>query len=90
MPNETKQLAADSTVVFDLMDDLKNAWDKILAEYHEPVSGVDLMIVVHNFHKLVLQNMAADRPADQRWAFLELAEKTFREAMEKARGPRPW
>ena len=61
---------ANRQVVFDLVEDLRAAWEKILNDYADGrtsagdlqterggVRYVDAMMAVHNFHKLALDNI---------------------------------
>lgn len=60
---------ADKRVVFDLLEDLRGAWEKILNDYARThvltterggVRYVDAWMACHNFFKLALDNVAAE------------------------------
>lgn len=60
---------ADLSIVFDLLEDLRAAWEQILNDYARQhalaterggVRYVDSMMAVHNFHKLALDHIVAE------------------------------
>ena len=83
---------ADKRVVFDLLDDLRRAWEQILNEYartHElqtergGVRYVDGWMACHNFFKLALDHLVSEAGLDGEAAaqvFLGAGE-TFQMAM---------
>jgi hypothetical protein len=78
-------LGAEKRRVFDLLDELRRAWEKILNDYHEDVPFVDGLMALHNFHKLGLDHIVAEarmrgEPAAQ---FFLMAAATFQIAMAK-------
>jgi len=83
---------ADRKVVFDLLEDLRAAWEKILNDYADSkdlqtarggVRYVDAWMACHNFFKLALDNMARDAGLEGEAAALLFgaAGETFQMAM---------
>ena len=83
---------ADKRVVFDLLDELRLAWEKILNEYAEThrleterggVRYVDGWMACHNFFKLALDNLVSEgRLTGEAAAQVYLgAGETFQKAM---------
>lgn len=69
MPQPEAMGFADRKVVFDLLEDLRAAWERILNDYaHEHeletqrggVRYVDAQMAVHNFFKLALDNIVRE------------------------------
>lgn len=77
------EFAADPTRVFNLLEDLRRAWETILNGYHEQVPFMDGMMALHNFHKLGLDHIVAEAQVTgvQAAVFFEMAAATFEKAM---------
>ena len=69
MPQPEPMGFADRKVVFDLLEDLRAAWETILNDYARQhdlatqrggVRYVDAQMAVHNFFKLALDNIARE------------------------------
>lgn len=88
---------ADLKVVFDLLEDLRKAWEQILNNYAEGITSMgnlpterggvrylDAWMTGHNFYKLLLDNLVADANLTGEAAaqFYLGASATFRKAME--------
>jgi hypothetical protein len=76
---------ADKTRVFDLTEDLRKAFEKILNEYHEDVPFIDAFMAVHNFHKLVVLDLI-DRQGltgNAKKIFKKMAVDTFTTGMRQ-------
>ncbi len=59
--SQLKAGAANPRVVFDLLEDLRGQFEKIVSEYHGDVTISDIFMLSHNLHKLVVQNLVAGR-----------------------------
>lgn len=83
---EVPALTADKRRVFDLMDELRLAWERILTDAREPIPYIDGFMAVHNFHKLALDHIItqeAGLSGEAAARLFELAAGTFRRAMEQ-------
>jgi hypothetical protein len=79
-----KIASADRQRVFDLTEDLRKFYEKILNEYHEDVPYLDSFMVVHNFHKLIVLDIAQKEKITGKalTAFKKMAVDTFTEGMK--------
>lgn len=92
---EAPEFRADKRRVFDLLDELRRAWERILNDHHEAVPYVDGLMALHNFHKLGLDHIAqeAGMVGETAAQFFLMASATFERAMAtRAAGCRaqPW
>lgn len=87
-----KITSADSHRVFYLTDDLRKAFEKILSEYHEDVPYIDAFMAVHNFHKLVILDIAEkEKFTDTKLAmFKKMAVDTFAIELQRNRHAIVW
>lgn len=64
MPQPEAMGFGDRKVIFDLLEDLRAAWETILNDYARQHDGgvryVDAHMAVHNFFKLVLDNIVRE------------------------------
>lgn len=76
---------ADKRVVFDLLEDLRQAWERILNSYHKRVGYVNGLMAVHNFHKLALDHIVEEAclPPKEAAMVFAMARTTFVKAMEE-------
>lgn len=82
-------ISGNLSVVFDLVDELRRAWERILNEYpmqkgHKPVDYIDGAMAVHNFHKLALDHVITEAAMDVPHAevFLRAMRDTFSQAID--------
>lgn len=82
-------ITANRTVVFDLLDELRLAWQGILNAYpeqkgHGVIDYMDGCMAVHNFHKLALDHVITEAAMDapHAEAFLMAMRDTFSQAIE--------
>lgn len=84
---------ADAVVVFDGLDTLRQAFDRFTETYHRRISPKDALMIGHNIHKLILQNVIArlveepDCPSPEavKDMMIDIAETTWREALDALR-----
>ncbi len=80
---------ADPVKVFDLVEHLRKAFDGFFAQSLElqpsEYSKIDIMMAVHNFHKLVIQHLGQDCEEQVRNLLFEISSTTYRMAMDKLR-----
>lgn len=74
---------ADQVIVFDGMEHLRQAFNAFSQSYHKPMSGLDRLMISHNFHKLVIQHIAEEMPAAYRTTIFEIADATWTKAMQE-------
>ena len=76
---------ANPALVFDLMDELRIAFEKFINTHGKPVGYMDAFMAAHNFHKLIVTDIAirAELPPEERACFYDMALETFRVAVEK-------
>lgn len=78
-----KPSGVERVVVFDMMDHLRRAFEDFLNTYHKPISDMERLMGIHNFHKFIVIEIA-DRmqfTGDERAVFLRTARDTFDKAM---------
>lgn len=77
-------LTANKRAVFDLMDHLRKAFEDFCNTYHEDVPYMDAFMGVHNFHKLIVRDIArrAAMPPEAMREFYQMAAATFQKAMD--------
>lgn len=76
--------AADRVKVFDLMDHLRRAFEDFVNGYHTEFGHMDGFMGVHNFHKLIVNDLLQRNTTmtrQDRIAFLQMARDTFSKAM---------
>lgn len=81
-----ESLRAHPGTVFDLQDHLRRAFEDFCNTYHKEVPYKDAFMGVHNFHKLIILDIArrAGMTGDARAMFLKLSSDTYMQAMIEA------
>lgn len=81
---EIESLKADRGVTFDLMDHLRRAFEDFCNTYHKPIPFRDAFMAVHNFHKLIIADIAArcEMTDDDRATFLQMSVDTYQKAVD--------
>lgn len=82
--NSAEDLKADEVVVFDLMDHLRRSFEEFCNTYHADIPFVDAFMGVHNFHKMIIKDIAfrKNMPDRARKLFFQMASDTFEKAMD--------
>ena len=82
--------SANPVVVFDLTDHLRKAFEDFCNTYHEEVPYLDAFMGVHNFHKLIVLDIAnrQEFTDTERRRFFKMAIDTLAEGLTRGRtGP---
>lgn len=86
MNERNEFMAADKSVVFDLMDHLRKSFEDFCNTYHKEIPYLDAFMGVHNFHKMIVMDIAArsNLKGPAKAIFLKLNRDTFDKAIDEA------
>jgi len=75
------EVSADKIEVFDVMEHLKKSFLEYVTENNiKPING---FMAAHNFHKLVVMNLAIEMNKEEKIAFYNMAKDTWDKALTK-------